>query len=430
MTPQSSFMVLAPIDRTREHELRRMLDSMNESPGRVKANNDLVPFDQFDTLHFARLLILDDQTTGDVEVHGLAPRAYPLYLAFLGDIDGDENTFLHELSHRAEDGLRAVFSCCDGFGAATGLMSWMKQHRSPPIANFVNTRGRTVTQIREAAALRDAMEQRISAGVTGSTALARYESLRDFAAEEVAAGRLRLTAPGRTPVWWSIRNAVHMIGMPLLLLAFLPVLIVALPFYVVALRRLEKTDPELIPTVDQEYSDVLAQAEDHDVTNAFSALGTIKPGLTRLITSLGVLLTIDYAARHLTWPGRLGRIRTIHFARWVFVGGRERVIFCSNYDGGVDSYMDDFINKAGFGLNASFSNCIGYPVTNWLIRDGCKDERKYKEFLRRHTIPTQVWYKAYPDLTAIDLDRNSRLRQGLLARRTSERAAADWLALL
>ena len=430
MTPQSSFMVLAPIDHTREQELRRLLDSMNESAGRVKPNNDLVPFEAFDTLHFARLLILDDQTEGDVEIYGLAPRTHPLYLAFLGDIDGDENTFLTELSRHAEDGLRAVFSCCDGFGADTDLGPWMKQHRKPPIANYVNTRGRTVTQIREAAALRDALERRVDAGVTAITPRARYESLRDFAADEVDAGRLHFTAPRRTPVWWKIRKFAHMIGMPLLLLAFLPLLIAALPFYLVALRRLEKRDPELIPTVDQEYSDDLAQAEDHDVTNQFSAIGTRKPGLTRLITSIGVLLTIDYAARHLTWAGRLGRIRTIHFARWVFVGGQERVIFCSNYDGGVDSYMDDFINKTGFGLNASFSNCIGYPVTNWLIRDGCKDERKYKEFLRRHTIPTQVWYKAYPGLTAIDLDRNTRLRQGLLARKMSERDAAEWLALL
>lgn len=430
MTPQSSFMVLAPIDRSREHELRGMLDSMNESPGRVKPNNDVVPFDQFDTLHFARLLILDDPTAGDVEIYGLPPRDYPLYLAFLGDIDGDENTFLNELSHRAEEGLRALFSCCEGFGDETDLVSWMKRHQSPPITNFVNTRGRTVTQIHEEAALRDAMEHRIAAGVTGSTALARYETMRDFAAQEVAAGRLSLTSPGRTPVWWSIRNLLHLIGIPLVLIAFLPVLIAALPFYFAALRRLERSDPELIPTVDQEYSDELAQAEDHDVTNQFSALGTRKPGATRLITSLGVLLIIDYAARHLTRPGGLGRIRTIHFARWVFVGGRDRVIFCSNYDGGVDSYMDDFINKAGFGLNASFSNCIGYPATNWLIRDGCKDERKYKEFLRRHTIPTQVWYKAYPGLTAIDLDRNTLLRRGLLARSMSEPAAADWMALL
>ncbi len=36
MTPQSSFMVLAPIDPLREAELRRLLDSMNDAPGRLK----------------------------------------------------------------------------------------------------------------------------------------------------------------------------------------------------------------------------------------------------------------------------------------------------------------------------------------------------------------------------------------------------------
>ena len=36
MTPQSSFMVLAPIDPRREAELRRLLASMNDAPGRVK----------------------------------------------------------------------------------------------------------------------------------------------------------------------------------------------------------------------------------------------------------------------------------------------------------------------------------------------------------------------------------------------------------
>ena len=110
MTPQSSFMVLAPVEPSREAELRRLLESMNEAPGRVNPGNALIPFAQFDTLHFARLLLLDDKTTDDVRVYGLQPRSYPLYLAFLGDIDGEEDAFLTELAHRAPEGLRALFS--------------------------------------------------------------------------------------------------------------------------------------------------------------------------------------------------------------------------------------------------------------------------------------------------------------------------------
>jgi len=62
MTPQTQFMILAPIIPAREAELRQLLASMNDAPGRVNPDNTLIPFAQFDTLHVARLLILDDQT--------------------------------------------------------------------------------------------------------------------------------------------------------------------------------------------------------------------------------------------------------------------------------------------------------------------------------------------------------------------------------
>jgi len=123
-------------------------------------------------------------------------------------------------------------------------------------------------------------------------------------------------------------------------------------------------------------------------------------------------------------------VRTIHFARWVFIDARQRIIFLSNYDGSLESYMDDFINKVGFGLNLVFSNGIGYPRARFLVKGGSTDERKFKEYLRRHQIPTQVWYKAYPGLTAVDLERNLRIREGLEAPELAEPQAREWVALL
>jgi hypothetical protein len=248
--------------------------------------------------------------------------------------------------------------------------------------------------------------------------------------QEIAADRLKLTAEQPTPPGWWIRNALHLVGLPLLGLLLLPLLILAAPIYIICLRRLEKTDPELCWRVDPDYSEMLADAEDHYVTNQFTAMGSVKPGLLRRLTLSGVLTVVNWAARHITRPGRLGRIRTIHFARWVYLDGKKRMVFFSNYDGTVESYMDDFINKTGFGLNAVFSNGIGYPRTNWLVLDGCQDEQKYKDFLRRHTLPSQVWYKAYPGLTAIDLERNTRVRQGLEAPSLNADAVREWIALL
>jgi hypothetical protein len=432
MTPQGNFMILAPIVSSREAELRGLLDSMNEAQGRVNPNNPLVPFAQFDTLHFARFVILDDKTVGDLRIYGLPVRIHPLYLAFLGDIDGEEEAFLDELVRRAPDGLRAIFSCCHGFASDTDLMAWMKLLRSPASAAYVNTRGRTVRRIREEAALQYAIESHLASQASsfeGLPPLEIHAQLKRFVEAEKSAGRLTLSEEEPTPVGWQIRKILHLVCMPLLLLLALPLLILIAPFYLFRLRRLEKTDPEPY-IVDDAHFESLAEVEDYDVTNPYSALGTLKPGLLRLATLRGVLLVIDYATRHIIQAGRLGRVRTIHFARWVLVGGTERLGFFSNYDGGNESYMDDFINKLGFGLNIFTSNGIGYPRTDWLLLGGSADERRFKEFQRRHTVLTQVWYKAYPGLTALDLERNTRIRRGLESSWISEHETREWLALL
>jgi hypothetical protein len=105
------------------------------------------------------------------------------------------------------------------------------------------------------------------------------------------------------------------------------------------------------------------------------------------------------------------------------------MIFASNYDGSLDSYMDDFINKVGWGLNLAFSNGIGYPATNWLVLDGSKDEQKFKYFLRRHQMPTQVWYDAHTGLSAFDLKRNMLIRRGIDCSFMSYADLQEWIAL-
>ncbi|MBV9391547.1 MAG: hypothetical protein JOY96_06610 [Verrucomicrobia bacterium] len=431
MTPQSTFMILAPIVPTREKELRALLASMNEGIGRVNPTNKLIPFASFDNLHFARLLILDDKTTVDISAYGLKAKPYPLYLAFLGDIDGEEDRFLLGLERRASDGLRKLFSCCKDFYPNTNLITWMRKHRAPSIANYVNSRGRTVRRIHQEAKLYEAIQKCLEndPSLRNSPPREIHAKLVQLLYNEIASVRLTLFAEN-TPTFWRVRNLLHLVCIPLLVLILLPLLILFLPLYIRLLRKLEKTDPEICFPVDQAYTEMLSNGEDYDVTNQFSAMGSLKPGLVRLLTTIGVLSTVDYAARHITRPGWLGRIRTIHFARWVFLDGMKRMIFCSNYDGSVESYMDDFINRTGFGLNASFSNGIGYPRTNWLFLDGCANERKYKEYLRRHTLPTQVWYKAYPGLTAVDLERHERIRKGLETEYLSDQEVAEWLALL
>ena len=136
-------------------------------------------------------------------------RVYPLYLAFLGDVDGGETAFLKWLVGSASDGLRKVFSCCEDFGPETDLLDWMKRHRSPPNANYINTHGRTVCQVHEEAGLRDALEAYIagkSAALQGLTPRAIHAELRKFVFDKASPKRFTLSAPAPTPVMWWIRN--------------------------------------------------------------------------------------------------------------------------------------------------------------------------------------------------------------------------------
>jgi hypothetical protein len=77
-----------------------------------------------------------------------------------------------------------------------------------------------------------------------------------------------------------------------------------------------------------------------------------------------------------------------------------------------------------------FSNGVGYPRTRWLLKGGAEHEQKYKRTLRRNQLPSQSWYKAFPGLTAVDMARNSRIRQVLESDNPSDSEISQWLTLL
>jgi len=433
MMPQSNLFVAAPLKMERELELRDLLASMNVAVGRVNPQNPFVPFAQFDRLHFARFVILEDQTLDDIHLaYDLPRRDYPLMVAFIADFDGDADEFRAELARKAGGGLQRIFSCCEGFTAGTDLPHWMKHHEQQPAAAYVNWVGRTVRQIHEDDALRVAVERHLQENTPqfdGSNPRQVHRLLRQFKDSEMAAGRIRLSAEERTPLPWKLRQMIHLIAVPLILILLSPVLLLYSPVFIYQLRRREKSDMEIAPRPEAGHEADLSRLEDHDVTNQFSAMGSIKPGRFRCWALSFFLWLVNYAAQHIYTRGHLARVPTIHFARWVFLNNKKRMIFASNYDGSLDSYMDDFINKVGWGLNLVFGNGIGYPTTKWLVLDGSKDEQKFKYFLRRHELPTEVWYNAHPGLTAFDLKRNALIRQGITRDNMTDAELQQWVAL-
>ena len=428
MTPQSEFLILARLAPDKVADLRALLAGMNGKPGLADPNNPLVPFGDFPTLHVARFAVLDDQTLGDLAAFGAGFPDAPLYLAFVGDCDGDAERLLDEMATRCAEGLRRIFGFCEDFGDGTDLRRWMAECSVAASASYVNTLGRTVVQAREEAVLHRVLAAQLAEataqGVTKPGAL--HARLRAQVLQHGPA----LTPEAPTPLSWLLGHVGAFLLSALILLIAAPILLLTCPVWLWVLRRHETSDPEVATPYDRARRRAIAQAEDHDVTNPFTAIGAIKPGLFRLAVVRSVLWLLNFGNTQVYKSGRLARVGTIHFARWVVIDQGRRVLFCSNYDGSLDSYMDDFINKAAFGLNLVFSNGAGYPTTKFLLLGGAQREEQFKTFLRRRQQATDVWYKAYPGLSTYDLYRNAEIRKGLQTPGLSGDALHRWLALI
>jgi hypothetical protein len=421
-------MIVANIAEHSLGPLRTLLESMNREPGVVDPDNPLFPFARFERLHVARFLILQNLLEDELSNLSEAPPR----LLFLGDCDGPADSVIAEMAVLAGPQLRHIFGHCSDFMCEReSLVNWMQQHDVKPAANYINWIGRTVTQIHEEEALHRALSgelRRIVQEIGRDDPRAIRQRLLSFVERETDAGRLTLTPPAPTPVEWWLKNRLHKYGVPLLLLLLSPLFLLLSPYLILRLRTLESSDPELVERPPREHLRRLSDLEDQAVTNPFSAYGEVKPQAFRRYAVRFFLWLLDYAARHVYNRGYLTRVQTIHFARWVMLDNNRRLLFASNYDGSLESYMDDFINKVAWGLNLVFSNGAGYPSTRWLVKEGAEQEQKFKYFLKRRALPTQVWYKAYPGLTAFDLARNSRIREGVQVRQDNDAEIRQWLA--
>jgi len=432
MTPQDHFLVVAPVAAGKEPALRALLHSMNAEAGMADPRNGVVPFAQFERLHFARLVLLDDALQADLRIHGVEPARLPTCLAFIGDCDGPADEVLAELAAGAGPGLARVFGHCEGFTAGGDLLGWLRERQRRSAASFVNWVGRTVRQIREESALQRALAARVprrSLAAPGEAERVRRE-LAAWVAVEVGAGRLALTPPAPTPLGWQLAKIANLVAVPLVGIVTLPLVIIAAPLFFFVLRTHEERDPEYCPRPPAADLEALQELEDHDLTNQYTAIGAVKPGVFRRWLLTVLLVLTSFACRQIFSRGFLARVQTIHFAHWFFFDDKQRVVFLSNYDGSHQGYMDDFINKVGWGLNLLFSNGVGWPRTRWLVHGGSRIEQSFKYYQRRHQVPTQVWYKAYPGLALVELKRNHRIREGLEQATMSDAQALDWLRLL
>jgi hypothetical protein len=388
------------------------------------------PFDfaRLRGLHFAKFFILDDAADLDG-----AP--IPASLVLTTEVDAPVRRHLAELVGIAGAGIDAAFGHCTGYPPAGGWsrrrVRWLRRRMVRSGAAYVNTVGRGLEQIRQEARLREALQDYLDQPGHDWPADRPVQVRADI--RTYVAGRpdlgWALRPPPRPRLLWRAAELAHLIGVPLLILALSPALLAGLPVWAVLLRIAERRDGRATERPTPEHLRELASTEDFGAHNPFAVAGLIKRGWVRRLTFRAVLFLTDYAVRHVYTRANLAGVKTIHFARWVPLDGWRRMLFASNYDGSVESYNDDFIDKVWWGLNAAFGNGLGYPPTRWLFFGGARYEQEFKYSLRVHQVQVPAWYTAYPELTAQNIENNARIRDGLRGD-MSPAQAQRWLGLL
>ncbi len=407
MSHQEALTVIARIKPGQVETVKGILGTIAEHRGRW----DIVPFATLANVHFARFVVFDE--TADLDGNPL-----PAQLAMMTNVDAPLDAHLRDLTTTCGDGLDHVFDQCEDYPAAAGRtpaarLAFLRRHHKRARAFYVNRQGRTVQQIVREEQLRRAINDYLDAAD-----LTRHspEMIRGAIVAFVAGRsdlRWALYPPKPPLTMWRVKEIVNLVVYPLAALVLLPVLLVVSPVLVLLLRAHERRDIPDTSRAPAETVRRLRADEDFWMQNQVTAAGLFKPGWFRFLLATAILQLTDYAVRHIYNRGSLSGLSSIHFARWVPLDGRRRLFFSSNYDGSLESYMDDFIDKAAWGLNAIFSSGHGFPRTCFLFCGGITDEKAYKRFLPTRQVQTSVWYSAYPHLTTKNIANNAAIRQGL-----------------
>ena len=117
----------------------------------------------------------------------------------------------------------------------------------------------------------------------------------------------------------------------------------------------------------------------------------------------------------------LARVGRTHLARWVVIddvkyqghGQRHRdrlrasrLLFTSNLDGDLDSYLEALRSGLGEDADAVWGHCVGYP--------GHQDRVGFARYLKAHELEAALFFAAYRDRTVEQVHRDLAKRSALI----------------
>ncbi len=417
---------IADIDASQRSQLDQTLAALEENP----AQNPSLPFGRMDSIHYASFSIFRNELGKPQDT-----------LVFEINGDGDVEKLLGELWAQGQDGLAAVFRCCEGYGAGAKNFAQMREllleKRQKAAAWHIGNVGMSVTRIRN--------EQQLCLDIEAHLDALRAQNQIPPSEPAIFAEIVRF-ARQKHP--WALKNEPRQswseklapFWLPAaLILAILALLFrtwrVTIPGALIGLKLFQRAvnrhemqeSQETPPRLDPARQAAQEAAEYAQGQNHVSSLIRVYPSPFRRLLLRFVLFVVNMVARFST-RGSLAGIPSIHFAHWSLVDNGKRLLFLSNFDNSWGSYLDDFTDKANIGLTAVWTNTRWFPPTHSLLNDGASAGARFKNWVRLSQEPVRVWYRAYPHLSAPNIERNSKIRQGLRSNLQGSKLS-DWLLL-
>ena len=401
-------------------ELKEFLDK--DIAGNLLTNPH-VPFPSLTRLHFASLVLNSDATYGP-------------YLVFENNFDGPLEAYLDELYRHSAPGLHRIYSYCLDYPAASGpdrqqMLSYLRNHIVRPNAYHIGNFGRSAERTRREDSLRDKLENFLDdfvrKGPGGQAAGLIRQRVQDFVRSEPALAWATNPNPRQTAIEW-LKPRLMLALLAVIVFLLLPILILPVIIWALVLRYKEQRDPapDKFDKLNERIGDLLEREDKSRVVqNHLAHMTMVKPGLFRRATLRILLWVVNLVARTQD-NGKLMGIPSIHYAHWSMIDNGRRLLFLSNFDGSWENYLDDFIDKASFGLTAVWSNTQEFPRTFLLFWQGAEDGDRFKAWARDKQFHTNVWYSAYPSLTVETIDNNSSIREELFTP-LDEKATREWL---
>lgn len=436
----------SPQTRTVVATLRE--DQVENAIADVKDARDQLHLEELESLHFFRILVLDQDTD-------LRGRVLPPRMIVSAVFEGSAEVFFGALLEVGGSRLQQLLGyCTDCPAQGADVLGWLHRHTEVPQTYHIGTLRDAIKDIRDEYRLRVAIDDYVdrrqaSGDWKDGDVLSIHRDIRTFVNSH---GELPQQARPATP--WSVRflelidllKGLAVLAAPPTILACLHVwwwagswwslwwliptiFLVLVALLAAVIRYYETTEGDFVVQPQPGQVEELVADEDYGIQNQFSMLTPVRDSWFRRWNLRFVLWLANNASKHFYRRGRLVGIDTIHFARFHLLDGGRRMLFMSDFDGGWERYLFDFVGVGSFAVVPIWTHLHGCPKTRFLLFPSKGFAQRFLPFTRANQRQTHLWYSAIDHLTVGDIKRNAKIRAGLFGP-SKRRAVEKWLKLI